>query len=145
MMIMMQILPALLRTSIEDKGGSPLGVLLGFLFCFTLFAFSLYKMIQDYRLCTEPVEALCVDLKMRRGRKRRMVFAPVWEYTYQGRYVRVVSNTASNTVVPQVGKTYTLYVNPEDPERFRTRVSNWLPFVIVSGLFMMMIVGIVVL
>lgn len=144
MMTMMQILPALLRTNIEEKGGSVAGVVLGLMFCGLLFVLSLVKLIQDYTTCTQPVQALCVDHETRRGRKGRTLYAPVWEYEYHGQYVRVRSNSASNVGVPKVGSVHTLYVNPHNPEKFRRKVSDWLPFVIVSALFLGVIIAIIV-
>lgn len=145
MTMMMQVLPELLRKSIEEKGGSVLGVILGLMFSGALFVFAIYKTIQDYTYCTQPVQAVCVDLERRRSRKGRATYSPVWEYEYHGQLIRVRSNFSSNVGVPQVGSPKTLYVDPNDPYRFRTKVSGWIVFDVAAGFFVVMILGIIFL
>lgn len=145
MTMMMQVLPELLRTSIEEKGGSVTGVILGLMFSGGLFAYSLYNTIQDYTYCTQPVQAVCVDLERRRGSRGRAAYLPVWEYEYHGQLIRVRSSLSSNMGVPQVGSPKTLYVDPNDPYKFRAKVSGWILFDVIAGFFVVMILAIIVL
>jgi hypothetical protein len=142
--MLMQVLPELLRRSIEEKGGSVTGVILGLMFSGGLFAYSLYNTIQDYILCTQPVQAVCVDLERRRS-KGGAAYLPVWEYEYHGQLIRVRSNFSSNVGVLQVGSPKTLYVDPNDPYKFRTKVSGWILFDVIAGFFVVMILAIILL
>ncbi len=145
MTMMMQVLPELLRTSIEEKGGSVTGVVLGLIFSGAIFAYALYKTILDYSNCTQPVQAVCVDLERRRGSRGRAAYLPVWEYEYHGQLIRVRSSLSSNMGVPQVGSPKTLYVDPNDPYKIRAKVSGWILIDVIAGLFVVMILAIILL
>lgn len=78
------------------------------------------------RRCTFSVEATCVGLNSklsnsgshRRGHhhRRQRLYAPIWEYFFDGRMIRKAETTYSNVNVPQVGDICELMVNPNDPE-----------------------------
>lgn len=59
--------------------------------------------------------------------------------------MQVLPELLRTSIEDKGGSVHTLYVNPNNPEHFRTKVSGYLPFVIVIGLFMLMILGIIFL
>ena len=69
-----------------------------------------------------PVMAVCRELDMRWSRSknggRRRVYAPTWEYYFDGQYYTVKSNSYSNIDVPKEGEEYELLINPDEPEKF---------------------------
>lgn len=80
-------------------------------------------------LCTETVEALCINMKShlsgsgKGGRTR--VYAPDWEYYFDGNTYVYQETSYSNMDVPTVGETYQLLLNPDKPdELYRPSAAN---------------------
>ena len=84
-----------------------------------------------------PVMAVCKGLDMRYSRSkkggRRKVYAPLWEYYWEGEFISIQSNVYSNIDVPHVGEEYELYINPDDPKKFYRPSLKTLIFFIVFG------------
>ena len=92
--------------------------------------------------CTASVEAVCAEVLSkiasgssgRRGhRHHHRVYAPVWEYFYDGRTIRKAESTYSNINVPQVGSTTELKINPDDPEDIYRKNGAAKVFVAIVG------------
>ncbi len=66
--------------------------------------------------CSEPVQVTCIALNKRRSSKGNTLYAPVWEYYYNGQVYRKADSTASNVGYPRIGDTRNYMVNPNDPE-----------------------------
>lgn len=77
---------------------------------------TIWNRVRQKRLCTEPVQVTCIDLKTRRSSKGNTLYAPVWEYYYSGRTYTKVSSSASNVGYPNIGETREYFIDPNDPE-----------------------------
>jgi len=93
----------------------------------------LVRMLRLHSVCTEPVEAVCVDVEVSRHytksmntsmRSRTESYFPVWEYEYGGMTYRTQDNYGNSDSDKLIGHTATLYVNPADPEQFRRSGSD---------------------
>ncbi|MBQ8780199.1 MAG: hypothetical protein IJZ72_00790 [Oscillospiraceae bacterium] len=89
--------------------------------------------------CT-PVMALCKELDMHWSRSRnggrRRVYAPTWEYYYNGQYYTQKSNVYSNIDVPTQGEEYELLIDPEKPEKFyRASMKSLIFFWVFGGIW----------
>ena len=84
-----------------------------------------------------PVMAVCKELDMHYSRSknggRTKVYAPTWEYYFEGEFITVKSNSYSNIDVPEVGAEYELYINPENPRKFYRPSIKLLIFFIIFG------------
>lgn len=84
-----------------------------------------------------PVMAVCKDLDVRYSRSknggRKKIYAPTWEYYFDGEFHTVRSNAYSNIDVPEIGGEYELYIDPNDPKKFYRPSMKTLIFFIVFG------------
>lgn len=91
--------------------------LVGILLCLG----SVVGLFYQRSICTEEVTATCIELVPSTGSKGATLYAPVWEYYCGGRLWTVQDPMATNVGYPQEGEERILYVDPENPEHFRTR------------------------
>lgn len=102
--------------------------ILGIALCYASIAESIY--IKN--CCTQVVLAKCSDLERKRINSRRgsgfgynkpHVYVPTWEYEWNGTLYKYKDCNASNIMIPVVGESYELYINPQKPEEAFVRVS----------------------
>lgn len=73
------------------------------------------------RSCSEIITAVCIGLNERYSRSRNgtsMVYAPVYNYYYNGQEHTVEEKTYKLHGVPEVGSEVELHIKPEVPENF---------------------------
>lgn len=107
------------------------------------FVLILYELELHYlkNACSERVQAVCVYIKEKKEyqeKRRRTVYAPVFEFQFFGNTYCVAENYG-NRFVPTVGDRYELFVNPNNLKEFYrkgtdSRVRIWI-FSIVFILF----------
>lgn len=72
------------------------------------------------KMYTMPIDAVCIDLDWRISRSKHgrgtMLYAPTWEYSYNGNTYTYKESTYTNLNVPKVGAVYQLLMNPDEPE-----------------------------
>lgn len=68
---------------------------------------------------TMPIDAVCIDLDCRISRSkhggRTVLYAPSWEYEYNGNMYTYKESTYTNLNVPKVGAVYQMLMNPDEP------------------------------
>lgn len=67
-------------------------------------------------VCTCEVQATIVDCAISTSKKGSTVYAPIYGFWFNGKDWKVRSNSYGNIAVPEIGKTCTLKINPENPE-----------------------------
>lgn len=138
---MLLLMEAEYGTGVDENGiGSWGALLLGLTFVVAIMGYFIYRIVIDHMTCTVPVQAVCVDYQSRYS-SSGTVYAPVWEYEYQGQIIRSNATVYSNSRGKLLGKTCTLYINPDDPEKFRQSIKDYAVFLIVCGIFFAIIVG----
>ena len=85
-----------------------------------------------------PVMAVCKDLDARYSRSnnggRTKVYAPTWEYYFNGEFITVKSKEYSNIDVPTIVEEYELYIDNDNPEKFYRPSMKTLIFFIIFGI-----------
>ena len=79
--------------------------------------------------CTYPVEAYCTSLGEDSlspslhnfNEDSGNIYSPSWKYTYQGKEYIYKSSYGSNITPPEKGDVYTIYIDPDNPEK------AWVP------------------
>lgn len=95
---------------------------------------SVSEKIYIKKCCTQRVIAKCISLDEKlfnsvKGvsatpvRKPR-VYAPTWEYEWNGKQYTYIAKDYSNVNVPSVGESYELFINPSKPEEPFEQVSS---------------------
>lgn len=81
----------------------------------------LIKSYGDKDKCTEPVSAVVTEnvehKSSSRKHRRKITYAPVFEYEYNGKAYTYKSNIYSKPAEYSVGEKTTIYVNPNAPEK----------------------------
>lgn len=85
---------------------------------------SIYDKKQKQERCIYPVEAYCSDLGTTSssatltepGDQSQQIYSPTWKYTYGGKEYTYKSNYGGNFAPPELGGTYTIYIDPSEPE-----------------------------
>ncbi len=86
--------------------------------------------------CSEPVQVTCIALNTRRSSKGNTLYAPVWEYYYNGRTYRKMDSTASNVGYPRIGETRNYMLDPNDPEElFNPSPAGTIGMVLFGAVF----------
>lgn len=128
-------------TGVDENGIGSWGALLfGFAFIAAVTGIIIYRIVIERLTCTVPVQAVCVDYCSSRS-SNGTTYAPVWEYEFQGRLIRSHETIYSNGRGKLLGKTRTLYVNPDDPEKFRQSTGNHVFCLVICGIFIVFILG----
>lgn len=85
--------------------------------------------------CTEEVEAVCTQIESRKKRKdiNTILYCPIWEFCYEGRYYRVKGKNANNVVNYRIGEKTTLLINPDKPTQYRTQYLSSAVITIIAG------------
>jgi hypothetical protein len=101
-----------------------------FAYCFLggITAIMLIKMIYKYLTCTVPIKAVCVGADT--DYDENTTYTPIWEYEYHGQYIRTKSKVYSGAQ-PKTGAVKTLYINPNQPKKFRRQIPEETPFLVV--------------
>ena len=89
-----------------------LAVVIGILF------FTIILDVRELQFCTEPVEAEYVDLK----RNSKYGAIAYYNYSFDGKFYNCVGAThiVNFGEDKDLGETYTIYVNPDEPTCFKT-------------------------
>ncbi len=128
-------------TGVDENGIGSWGALLfGLAFVVAIAGFFIYRIVIEHMTCNVPVQAVCVDYQSIFS-SGGTVYAPVWEYEYQGQIIRSNGAVYTNTRGKLLGKTRTLYINPDDPEKFRKSMKDNAVFLFACGIFLAFIVG----
>lgn len=128
-------------TGVDENGiGSWGALLLGLAFIVAILGYFIYRIVIEHLTCTVPVQAVCVDYRSSRS-SDGTTYAPVWEYEFQGRLIRTCGSIYTSSSGKLLGKTRTLYINPDDPEKFRQDMKSYAVFLVVCGFFLVFIVG----
>lgn len=61
-----------------------------------------------------PIEGICIERKTRLGSGGAVLHCPVYEITLNGETLRMEKEVYSNTGVPQIGESRTLYIDKND-------------------------------
>lgn len=95
---------------------------------------SVAEKIYIKKCCTQRVIAKCIGLdgkifhstkKVSPGSPRNpRVYAPTWEYEWNGEQYTYIAKDYSNVNVPSVGESYELFINPSKPEEPFERASS---------------------
>ena len=68
---------------------------------------------------TISIEACCIDLDFRYSRSKHgrsiKLYAPIWQYDYNGNMYTYKENTYTNVNVPQIREVRQLLLNPDEP------------------------------
>lgn len=109
---------------------------------------SVAEKIYIKKCCTQRVLAKCIGLdrkifhsinRVSPGSPRRPeVYAPTWEYEWNGEQYTYIAKDYSNVNVPSVGESYELFINPSKPEEPFERVSSVRIGSFVMGILCMM-------
>lgn len=113
-------------------------VIIAAIFIFGLSGFALvYASVSEKiyikKCCTQRVIAKCIGLdgkminsikRASAGYHRPQVYAPTWEYEWNGEQYTYIAKDYSNVNVPSVGESYELFINPSKPEEPFERVSS---------------------
>lgn len=90
-----------------------------------------------------PITAVCRDLDSHISRSskghRTRVYAPKWEYYYNGEIITIQSRTYSNIDVPEIGGEYDLLIDPKNPKKFYRPSMKILIFFLVFGVIWLVI------
>ncbi len=128
-------------TGVDENGiGSWGALLLGLAFIVAILGYFIYCIVNERLTCTVPVQAVCVDYHTSHS-SDGMTYAPVWEYEFQGRLIRTHGSIHSSSMGKLLGQTRTLYINPDNPEKFREDMKSYAVFLVVCGIFLVFIVG----
>ena len=65
-----------------------------------------------------PAEGICIEHKTRLGSRGTVLYCPVYEITLNGEMYRMEKKVYSNTGVPQIGESRTLYIDEDDLESY---------------------------
>ena len=138
---MLLMMDAEYGTGVDENGiGSWGALLLGLAFIMAIVGLIIYRIVIDHMTCSVPVQAVCVDYHSIFS-SSGTVYAPVWEYEYQGRIIRSNAAVYSNTRGKLLGKTRTLYINPDNPEKFRQSMKDNAVMLFICGIFLAFIIG----
>ncbi|MBQ8012362.1 MAG: DUF3592 domain-containing protein [Oscillospiraceae bacterium] len=98
--------------------------------------YGLIMEIRDRMICTEEVDATCVEIAERFTRKS-VVFAPVWKYYYKGKWYRTEDTMATSwSFLYSKGTTCTLLVSEKNPEKIRRKGNlNFVLLFLVGAAF----------
>ncbi len=123
------------ETAVDENGfGHWWALILGLIVAVAFFVILLYRTIHVWRNCTDTVNAVCVELVPSIDEETETtLYSPVWEYTYKGQLHRSSDGSATSVNVPKIGDHRTLYIDPEQPEEFRTKVPHELLFTILMA------------
>ncbi len=139
--IMFMLMDVEYETDVDENGIGTWGALLfGLALIVAMLGFIIYRIVIERLTCTVPVQAVCVDYDSSHS-SDGTTYAPVWEYEFQGRLIRSPETIYSSSMGGLLGKTRTLYVNPDNPEKFRQNTKNYAVFLVVCGIFLVFIVG----
>lgn len=128
-------------TGVDENGiGSWGALLLGLAFIVAILGYFIYRIVIERLTCTVPVQAVCVDYCTSHS-SDGTTYAPVWEYEFQGRLIRTHGRIYSGSMGSLLGKTRTLYINPDDPEKFREDTKSYIFVFAICGIFLAFIVG----
>ena len=67
-------------------------------------------------------------------------YAPVWEYQFNGQIIRSAEKIYSTSLKTKPGDIRILYVNPDNPEKFRQSVMGYIFFVSISAIIAIVII-----
>lgn len=95
------------------------------------------------KIFTVSIEACCIDLDFRYSKSkhggRTKLYAPVWEYDYNGNMYTYKENTYTNVNVPQIREVRQLLLNPDEPsELYRPSASIRIMLLIMGLAFSVM-------
>lgn len=141
MMIIMPLYYAqyMLKQTEIDAPSTNRIIIIAAIFIFGLSGFALvYASVSEKiyikKCCTQRVIAKCIGLngKMINSIKRAsagypnrpQVYAPTWEYEWNGEQYTYTAKDYSNVNVPSVGESYELFINPSKPEEPFERASS---------------------
>lgn len=114
---------------------------MGSVFCFVGTLFVVTTPLKNHfmmKKCSEPVIARCTFLKERvfyEDGKRKVIYAPKWEYTIRGKVYEYQEEEYSNIDLPRLDEERLIYVNPEALEQAYRRSPKSMIFFICMGLF----------
>lgn len=106
----------------------------------------LFKRKYQKEVCTYEVQATIVDYDTTISDNGNTLYAPIYGFWYNGKDWRVCNNFYSNVGVPERGKTYTIKINPDNPEEFFNEKSRgYLIGVFVGVLVLIFILSVLYL
>ena len=106
----------------------------------------LFKRKYQKEVCTYEVNATIVDYDTKISDEGNTLYAPIYGFWYNGKDWRVCNNFYSNVGVPERGKTYTIKINPDNPEEFFNEKSRgYLIGVFVGVLVLIFILSVLYL
>lgn len=95
---------------------------------------------RKYAKCTQPVSAKCVQIK--NDIDEVGASCPVYQIYFNGTYWKVCNDEYIRMFVPQIGKTYEVYINPQRPEEFyEVRQKKWGAGISILGVVFCMAMG----
>lgn len=99
--------------------------------------------------CTLPVRGIIAGVNRRwsrgsRGHRGRYVYAPIYEYIYNGVLYRKESNVYTNYESFDIGSEVTVFLNPSDPDDYYVKRSQTVT-VIIGIMFLIMSTAIIFL
>ncbi len=128
-------------TGVDENGIGSWGALLfGLAFIVAILGYFIYCVVNERLTCTVPVQAVCVDYCSSHS-SDGTTYAPVWEYEFQGRLIRSNETIYSSSMGNLLGQTRTLYINPDNPEKFRQNTKNYVFIFVICGIILVFIVG----
>ena len=139
--------PELIPTDVNWETVIVLLVLSGFILaCLAAIFIPIFKRRYHEQVCTYEVQATIVDYDTTRSDKGNTLYAPIYGFWYNGKDWRVCNNFYSNVGVPERGKTYTIKINPDNPEGFFNEKSRgYLIGVFVGVLVLIFILSVLYL
>lgn len=100
------------------------------------------KRIIMQKKCSERVMATCVSLDRNvttEDGQTSTTYAPKWEYSFNGRVYHHQEKLYTNIGVPDVGKEYEIFINPDDPEQiYRKDLATSVSGFVFGGVFIFM-------
>ncbi len=127
-------------TSMDQNGIGPWWALvLALAFVTAIVGYFTYRIIIERLTCTVPVEAACVEYAELNSNDGT-TYAPVWEYQFEGQIIRSSEKMYSTSPKVKPGDTRILYVNPDNPEKFRQNVKGYIFFVSVSAIIAIVLI-----
>lgn len=101
-----------------------------------LFLLFLVLMMRNCIICRIRVRAVCVDHRHSSSRKHNHLYTPIWEFSYAGNNCRTEDPVTATARRYKAEKTYTLYINPENPETIRHPIPSFMaPTLVFGGMF----------
>lgn len=126
--------------SVARKGIGPWWALfLALAFVTAIVGYFTYRIIIERMTCTEPVEASCVEYAELNSNDGT-TYAPVWEYQFNGQIIRSAEKIYSTSPKTKSGDIRILYVNPDNPEKFRQSVMGYIFFVGISAIIAIVLI-----